>query len=90
MQEDGAEVSASGVQHYCSCGPPPQPAPQQAVMPGMLITVSPALLSCNWSGHLVIPHLPTTEALAVLAVEPDLLGRRQQHAGEAMEGGCSC
>lgn len=59
-------------------------------MPGMLITLSPALLSCNWSGHLVIPHLPTAEALAVLAAEPDLLGRRQQHAGEAMEGGCSC
>lgn len=59
-------------------------------MPGMLITLSPALLSCNWSGHLVIPHLPTTEALAVLAAEPDLLGRRQQHAGEAMAGGCSC
>lgn len=59
-------------------------------MPGMLITLSPALLCCNWSGHLVIPHLPTAQAVTVLAAEPDLLGRRWQRAGEAMQGGCSC
>jgi len=68
----------------------PQPAPRRAVMPGTFITPSPALLSCNWSGHLVIPHLPTGEALAALAAEPDLPCGCRQRAGKAGAGGCAC
>lgn len=62
-------------------------APRQVVMPGVLITPSPALLSHNWSGRLVIPHLPTAQALTALATEPDLPGRRRLRAGEARGGG---
>lgn len=65
----------------------PRLASRRGVMPGMLITPLPALLSRNWSGHLVIPHLPTDEAFAV---EPNLPGRRRQRAGEAGGGGCAC
>lgn len=68
----------------------PQPAPRWVVMPDMFIALSPALLSRNWSGHLVIPHLPTAEVLAALTAEPDLPGGCQQHAGKAGGEGCAC
>lgn len=59
-------------------------APQQVVMPGVLITPSPALLSRNRSGHLVIPHLPTAKVLTALTMKLDLLGRHRGGRGKRL------
>lgn len=68
----------------------PQLAPWWVVMPGMFIALLPALLSQNWSGHLVVPHLRAAEALAALDTEPDLPGGCRQRAGKAGGEGCAC